>query len=343
MNEKQNRPKDKKWNYCPNCGQELPNIVNLEFCIKCGINLSHFKKHKRSQINEAKKYPQTIEFLPQQYPQKLSDDEIEYNREFVLWGIGASIFIPFLALILMIFVSAIFIVIYIVINFDLSQISIESISNIADTIYLDNNFIILLSVVELVFIVIPVIYVRKYLQKPSIKNSLALMGFTSEGFGNKDIAKEMGIGLFFAIVGVIMVISISFLLEFIFPFVEASEIDTLLFSSLNEVQLILYIIIMIFIVGTSEEILFRGFMQKGLIRSKLGVKGGIIISAFIFSMIHVIVFLYDFDYFFISFIPYFLISLLLGCLFYWRKENLIAVMITHGVYDALTLIIFFFI
>lgn len=343
MNENLNRYKDKKWKYCPNCGQELPNIVNLEFCVKCGKNISHIKKYERTNINEGRKYPQTIEFLPQQYPQKLSDDEIDKNREFILWGIGASIFIPILALILMIFISAIFIVIYILVNFDLSQINFESLSNIADTIYLDNNFIILLSVVELIFIAVPVIYVRKYLQKPSMKNSLALLGFTSKGFSKKDIAREIGVGLLFAIFGVVLVLSISFLLELIFPFVDASDIDTLLFSSLNGFQLILYVFIMIFIVGTSEEILFRGFLQKGLIRSKLGVKGGIILSAFIFAMIHVIIYIYDFDYLFISFIPYLLISLLLGWLFYWRNENLIAVMITHGIYDALTLIIFFFI
>ncbi len=343
MDDKLIMPKDKEWKYCPNCGQELPNIVNIEYCVKCGKKISHFKNNERPQINEARRYSQTIEFLPQQYPQKLSDDEIDKNREFILWGIGASIFIPILALILMICISAIFIVVYIFINFDLSQINFESISKIADTIYLDNNFVILLSVVELIFIIIPVLYVRRYLQKPSMKNSLALLGFTSKGLSKKDIAREIGIGLLFAMVGVVLVLSISFLLELIFPFVEASDIDTLLFSSLNGLQLILFVFIMIFIVGTSEEILFRGFMQKGLIRSKLGVKGGIILSAFIFAMIHVIIFLYDFDYFFISFVPYFIISLLLGWLFYWRNENLIAVMVTHGIYDALTLIIFFFI
>ncbi|MFX0138471.1 MAG: hypothetical protein ACFFDN_32815, partial [Candidatus Hodarchaeota archaeon] len=42
--------------------------------------------------------------------------------------------------------------------------------------------------------------------------------------------------------------------------------------------------------------------------------------------------------------PYLAISLLLGYIFYWRNENLIAVIITHGLYNSLTILIavFFF-
>ena len=43
----------------------------------------------------------------------------------------------------------------------------------------------------------------------------------------------------------------------------------------------------------------------------------------------------------LNFFPYFAISLLLGLLYEWRKQNLIAVIITHGFYDALTIIIVF--
>jgi len=343
MNENLNAPKDKKWKFCIKCGQELPEIANLRYCIKCGTKILNFMENKNKHIDITSRYQQPKNIQLQFGEYKLSDDEIYDIKNHKLWGIGASILIPIASLFAMVGISTIFIVIYILMNFDLSQINIESISNITDSIYLDNNFIIMLSILELIFIIIPVLYIRKYIQKPSIKKGLALLGFTSKGFSNKDIAKEIGLGLLFAVIGVVMVLSISLLMELLFPSVEPSEFDALLFSSLNVFQLVLYILTMIFIVGTSEEILFRGFMQKGLIRSKLGVKGGIILSAFIFAMIHVVFFLYDFDYFFISFIPYFFISLLLGWLYYWRNENLIAVMITHGVYDALTLIIFFFI
>ncbi|MFW9948889.1 MAG: hypothetical protein ACFFKA_02030, partial [Candidatus Thorarchaeota archaeon] len=45
--------------------------------------------------------------------------------------------------------------------------------------------------------------------------------------------------------------------------------------------------------------------------------------------------------FVLIFIPYFAISLMLGLMFKWRKENLIANIITHGVYNSITIILAF--
>ena len=111
-------------------------------------------------------------------------------------------------------------------------------------------------------------------------------------------------------------------------------------------SLIVFCIVMILVIGTSEEILFRGFMQKGLVRS-LGSKWGIIITAFLFSMIHLIGILFlalesPFLFlisFLLSFLPYFAISLMLGLLYHSRHENLIANVICHGVYNTLTIIL----
>jgi len=98
------------------------------------------------------------------------------------------------------------------------------------------------------------------------------------------------------------------------------------------------------VIGTSEELLFRGFVQKGLVRT-LGTKKGIIITALIFSLIHLIGLylianpLNLLVAFILNFFPYMAISLMLGLLYYWRKENLITVMVTHGVYNGLSIII----
>ena len=130
---------------------------------------------------------------------------------------------------------------------------------------------------------------------------------------------------------------------------SGSEIDAIFFTS-DLLILILLMITMVLIVGTTEEILFRGFMQKGLVR-RVGVKWGIFITAIIFTFIHLLsifllypIFSLSFVVaFFISFVPYIAISLLLGMLYHYRKENLIAVMVTHGLYDALTILLVFII
>ena len=87
-------------------------------------------------------------------------------------------------------------------------------------------------------------------------------------------------------------------------------------------------------------------MQKGLMKST-GKIAGIVITAVIFSMIHLIgIFLLSDNeplayliYFLLNFFPYFALSIMLGLLYYWRKENLISVVITHGFYNTFTIIL----
>ena len=125
-----------------------------------------------------------------------------------------------------------------------------------------------------------------------------------------------------------------------------SEVDMVIVSS-DILSITLLVIIMIVIIGPSEEVLFRGFLQKGLVRS-IGKPWGILLTAFIFASIHLIgIFLLPGSMLtfvvslLLNFFPYFAVSLLLGLLYYWRKENLVAVMITHGIYNAVLIIIAF--
>ena len=87
--------------------------------------------------------------------------------------------------------------------------------------------------------------------------------------------------------------------------------------------------------------------MKGLTRT-LGDTWGLIVTAFIFAIIHLVgLLLYILNpiVFLILFIyilaPYFAISLMLGWLYKWREENLVAVIVTHGVYNSLTILIAF--
>lgn len=348
---------EKKWSFCPICGKKIPEINKLKFCISCGVNLQYIREHKQLHPKKVLN-PYIIPTLsPQSYlhpikigPKKILDEEILNTKDHKLWGTMHSIGIPLGAFLLMSFITAGLIVIIVFFSFNL-EILYDLISN--------PYFLIFSSFFELIFILVPVLYVGKYLQRPTLKNRLGLLGFTRKGFNRVGLIKEILIGLGFAIAGVIIVFGITILTAILLESIFGSEIIRdvsgatsdvdILISSSDILSLVLLSLVMILIIGTSEEILFRGFMQKGLTRS-LGKWGGILITAFIFAMIHVLgVILYVlesplvlFISFLLSFFPYFAISLLLGLIYYWRKENLIAVIITHGVYNALTIILAFF-
>ncbi len=345
---------ESSWSFCPICGNKIPKIQKLKFCFKCGTDLKYIKEHKQLKPTDAnnpyiqpKNYPQQDIPLISYDPLKIEDDEIINTKDHELWGTGPSIGISLGAFMAMNFATAGILVVMIFFSSDLEAL-FEFVVN--------PYFIVISSFFELIFVLFPVLFVGKYLRNPSLKNRLGLLGFTSKGLDRKGLVKEILIGLGFAVAGYFLVYGISFLTEISIEFFFGIEIIQDVNSGAGDagilliegdiLSLVLLSLVMILIIGTSEEILFRGFMQKGLTRS-LGNKGGILLTAFIFAMIHVLgIVLLFIDSpvlilisFLLSFIPYFLISLFLGIIYHWRNENLIAVIVTHGVYDALTIIL----
>jgi membrane protease YdiL (CAAX protease family) len=325
-------PIDSDWIFCPVCGIKLIQIPNLKFCTNCGTNLEYIKKYKilpGSQISFG--------------PPKLSDEDLVNTKKFKLWGPGASIGLTIGAFSLMNIVTMIIFLIILFVTFN-PNVLLELSSNI--------YILSLFSLFEFIFVLLPVRYVKKYLQNPTFKNRLALLGFTAKGFTKIGLLKEALIGIALAFIGVLVVYGLAFLIELVLEFLFGIEIiqDASGLSGdlipLDLGSLILFSVVILLVIGTSEEILFRGFMQKGLVQ-KLGDTWGILITALFFASIHLIgIFavaltspLTLFITFVLSFGPYFAISLMLGLLFYWRKENLIAVVIMHGVYDVLVVII----
>ncbi|MFW9881417.1 MAG: CPBP family intramembrane glutamic endopeptidase [Candidatus Thorarchaeota archaeon] len=338
------------WEFCPICGHNLPKLQNLKFCTNCGANIKYIKEHKKLPTTPSQN-PYKSQVIYPQYqppsiyygPPKISDEELINNKEHKLWGSLISIGLPFGTFLLWNIVLGGFLAFLTFFTLDTDQFK-ELMTN--------SYFISMISISELIFILIPVIYVRKYLKNPTFKNSLVLLGFTSRNYDRRKILKEILIGLSFAIIGILLVTIVSIFIEFILEMILRIEIvqDSSEFTGVilptDIPSLIVFSISMIIIIGPSEEILFRGFMQKGLTRS-LGNKWGIIITALLFSMIHLIgilsfalesPFLFIIS-FLLSFFPYFAISLMLGFLYQWRKENLIAVCLTHGVYNTLTIIL----
>ncbi|TFG21527.1 MAG: CPBP family intramembrane metalloprotease [Promethearchaeota archaeon] len=343
------------WNVCPNCGTKLPKIEDLKFCTSCGIDLEYLKQNKKIPpdfLERVKSYSSQTFF--DQYPLRkditvLSDEEILDTKDKKLWSTLASIGLTILAVFVINFIAVLM-----VIPFIFFTPSLESFMNSLTSPY----FIVITSFAELVLIIVPLIYIKKYLKNPSLKNRLALLGFTTKRMNSLKVVKEILIGLLFSVIGVILVLFVSFFIE---AFVElvfgleiirdvsasSGDVDSIILSS-DYIGLVLLMLTMIFIIGTSEEILFRGFMQKGLVRT-LGKRWGMLVTALIFTLIHLIgsFLLYDIFSiaflvsFILSFFPYLAISYLLGLLFQWRKENLVAVMIMHGFYDALTILLVF--
>ena len=205
MSENKGSSEDKKWQYCPGCGNKLPNVQNLKFCIKCGLDISYLREHKKISPYQTNITSQTAQ--PIRYGiEKFSIEELLKEKDKQLWGIGASIGIPILAFIIMSFLGA-----SILLFISLSNLNLNYIEELASNTY----FVVFSSLLELLFILFPVVYVGKYLIKPNTDDRLRLLGFTAKGYEKIEILKEMLIGLGFAFIGILLVFGVTLIMNII--------------------------------------------------------------------------------------------------------------------------------
>ncbi len=328
---------DSKWEFCPRCGNSLPSLDHIKFCMNCGLDLEYIKQYGSLPIRK-----QLTPFIERTI---LTDEEIITNRDKKLWGIFSSVGLPIGAFILILILE--FVVLLIVLlPFLLSPATDPS--DLYDLI--ESPFIINAStLLELLFLLIPVLLVGRYLKNSHLNNRIKLLGVYNDKKTPYFVLKEVLIGLGFAVVGYILVNAVSILSIEIYQFFNPGleGLEDAYFSSegipINLMDLIIMMVLMILVVGPSEEIMFRGFMQKGLDRY-FGTKWSLIFVAIYFTFFHVFFYLVlSIDLFLLLFFPYIVISLMLGALYKWRKENLIACIICHGVYNALTILIAFLI
>ena len=89
-------------------------------------------------------------------------------------------------------------------------------------------------------------------------------------------------------------------------------------------ELITNIIFISLFAGIGEELFFRGVLQRLFIKAFKNPWLGIIVTAFLFSALHVQ---------FFGFIPRFLLGILLGAM-YWYSGSLLVAIVAHFFYDA---------
>ncbi|MBC7873906.1 MAG: CPBP family intramembrane metalloprotease [Ferruginibacter sp.] len=113
---------------------------------------------------------------------------------------------------------------------------------------------------------------------------------------------------------------------------EAAKSIKVLLSRHTLKDLFLNIIFIAGMAAVGEELLFRGVIQRLLTRLFKSPWAGIIVSAFLFSAMHVQ---------FYGFLPRLMLGILLG-LVYWYSGSLWTAILGHFVYDALLIVLVYF-
>ena len=97
-------------------------------------------------------------------------------------------------------------------------------------------------------------------------------------------------------------------------------------------ELFLNIIFIAVLAGVGEELFFRGVLQRLFIRAFRSPWAGIILTAIIFSAIHMQ---------FLGFIPRVIMGIILGAI-YWYSGSLWAAILAHFFYDAFLIVLTYF-
>ena len=113
---------------------------------------------------------------------------------------------------------------------------------------------------------------------------------------------------------------------------EAAKTVQVLLSKHTVNDLIINVICIAGLAAAGEELLFRGMVQRLLIKMFKTPWPGIIITAFLFSAMHMQ---------FYGFLPRFALGILLGAI-YWYSGSLWTAILAHFVYDAFLIVLVYF-
>ncbi len=191
-------------------------------------------------------------------------------------------------------------------------------------VYISSLGFLILSIAEIGFIIPPFYYIRKRFQN---KESLGIKNFSNP--------IEIGLGL---LIGIIMLVANLIVTYFIItwsglPVTAEDE----MFMGMSIIEVILWVIVMFVVVGFSEELLFRGFLQKRMeIYFKDGYKNykfmALVVTSFIFSLMHMDL---------IGLPTRFMLGMFLGYLAQERNYSIMGPTVAHGFNNAAVVVLAF--
>ncbi len=183
---------------------------------------------------------------------------------------------------------------------------------------------LVLSIAEIGFIIPPIYYIRKRNQD---QESLGIKNFSNP--------LEIGFGL---LIGILMLIANIIVTYFLFEWSGATTTaEDQMFANMNIIEVILWVVVMFTIVGFSEELLFRGFLQK---RLEIYFKAdytqykfiALVVTSFIFALMHLDL---------IGLPTRFMLGMFLGYLAQERNYSIMGPTVAHGFNNAAVVVLAF--
>jgi membrane protease YdiL (CAAX protease family) len=197
---------------------------------------------------------------------------------------------------------------------------------------------LLLTFAEFGFIIPPIWYVRRHgysLRSLGIKIPRPTFGRFRSRFS--EVPKDIGLGLIF---GAMMLASNIAITWFMTLGIDTTEFDdgSYLFASNDILELIAWILVMFLVVGFTEELLFRGFLQRRMeifFRDRYGSYKilALVFTSFIFAAMHLDI---------LGLAARFVLGLFMGYLAQRRQYSIIGPTVAHGFNNAAVVVFAFF-
>lgn len=202
------------------------------------------------------------------------------------------------------------------------------------------------------FFIVPLWWVNRYYPgKLTIRQRLDVLGLPLEKYNKPELVREILLGLFIGLIMVFLSFGSQILASLVvkalynvdvITFMEGIEFDDFDLTSPGQFwELVLFVLQMALFVGYSEEIMFRGFVQRSF-ESKMNKPAALLLTAVYFSLFHIYVYIVMPPIFLFFLIIYVGISIFLGLVRNWRKD-LIAAGSAHIIYNCIQTIIIYFI